>query len=189
MHTSTSRDASDQLSPLLTVLVHNADVAGRPGNDMAGRPGNDMAVWKICSYGQPFCGVWWITMDTGHKSMSTSTFSSNKQKYRETATTWAHTHKVSVWVEEKNVCVQMTNTRNHTGIITGEKRLAYTWTITPRCWERQGNNNNTTERQSNTIQLTRNSHFSKKNWPPRVGPEPTTISLVMDPTDKLGSSI
>ena len=30
--------------------------------------------------------------------------------------------------------------------------------------ERQGNNNNTTERQSNTTQLARNSHFSKKNW-------------------------
>ena len=44
-----------------------------------------------------------------------------------------------------------------------------------RCWERQGNNN-TTERQSNTTQLTRNSHFSKKNWLPRVGLEPTTIS-------------
>ena len=29
--------------------------------------------------------------------------------------------------------------------------------------ERQGNNN-TTERQSNTTQLARNSHFSKKNW-------------------------
>ena len=35
--------------------------------------------------------------------------------------------------------------------------------------ERQGNNNNTTERQSNTTQLARNSHFSKKNWLPRVG--------------------
>ena len=45
-----------------------------------------------------------------------------------------------------------------------------------RCWERQGNNNNTTERQSNTTQLARNSHFSKKNWLPRVGLEPTTIS-------------
>ena len=32
-----------------------------------------------------------------------------------------------------------------------------------RCWERQGNNNNTTERQSNTTQLAWNSHFSKKN--------------------------
>ena len=42
--------------------------------------------------------------------------------------------------------------------------------------ERQGNNNNTTERQSNTTQLARNSHFSKKNWLPRVGLEPTTIS-------------
>ena len=36
-------------------------------------------------------------------------------------------------------------------------------------------NNNTTERQSNTTQLTRNSHFYKKNWPPRVGLDPTTI--------------
>ena len=41
---------------------------------------------------------------------------------------------------------------------------------------KQGNNNNTTERQSNTTQLARNSHFSKKNWLPRVGLEPTTIS-------------
>ena len=42
--------------------------------------------------------------------------------------------------------------------------------------ERQGNNNNTTERQSNATQLARNSHFSKKYWLPRVGFEPTTIS-------------
>ena len=41
--------------------------------------------------------------------------------------------------------------------------------------ERQGNNN-TTERQSNTTQLARNSNFSKKNWLPQVGLEPTTIS-------------
>ena len=34
----------------------------------------------------------------------------------------------------------------------------------------------TTERQSNTTQLVRNSDFSKKNWLPRVGFEPTTIS-------------
>ena len=42
--------------------------------------------------------------------------------------------------------------------------------------ERQGNNNNTTERQSNATQLARNSHFSNKNWLPRVGFKPTTIS-------------
>ena len=44
--------------------------------------------------------------------------------------------------------------------------------------ERQGNNN-TTERQSNTTQLARNSHFSKKNWLPRVGLEPTTMYMYM----------
>ena len=32
----------------------------------------------------------------------------------------------------------------------------------------EGNNNNTTERQSDTTQLTRNSHFSKNNWLARV---------------------
>ena len=36
-------------------------------------------------------------------------------------------------------------------------------------------NNNTTERQSNTTQLVRNSHFSKKNCLPQVGLDPTTI--------------
>ena len=49
-----------------------------------------------------------------------------------------------------------------------------------RCLERLGNNNNTTERQSNTAQLAQNSHFSKKNWLLRVGLEPTTISLLGD---------
>ena len=41
---------------------------------------------------------------------------------------------------------------------------------------RKQGNNNTTERQSNTMQHARNSHFSKKNWLPRVGLKPTTIS-------------
>ena len=50
--------------------------------------------------------------------------------------------------------------------------------------ERQGNNN-TTERQSNTTQLARNSHFSKKNWLPRVGFEPTTISSPGDALTEL----
>ena len=44
--------------------------------------------------------------------------------------------------------------------------------------EMLGNNDNTTERQSNTTQLARNSHFSKKNWLPRVGLKPTTSSLL-----------
>ena len=40
--------------------------------------------------------------------------------------------------------------------------------------ERKGNNNNnTTEGKSNTTQLARNSHFSKKNWLPWLGSEPT----------------
>ena len=34
-----------------------------------------------------------------------------------------------------------------------------------------------------TTQLARNSHFSKKNWLPRVGLEPTTISLLVLPTE------
>ena len=55
-------------------------------------------------------------------------------------------------------------------------RLRYVNNHSKRCRERQGNNNNTTERQSNTMQLARNSHFSKKNWLPRLGLEPTTIS-------------
>ena len=46
-----------------------------------------------------------------------------------------------------------------------------------RCWERQGNNNNTTEKQSNTTQLAQNSHWKKSFfWLPRVGFKPTTIS-------------
>ena len=49
-------------------------------------------------------------------------------------------------------------------------------TITPRDAEK--GNNNTTERQSNTTQLTLNSHFSKKNWLPRVGVEPIIFSCV-----------
>ena len=39
---------------------------------------------------------------------------------------------------------------------------------------------NTTERQSNTTQPARNSHFSKKNWLSWVGFEPTTIRIVGD---------
>ena len=46
-----------------------------------------------------------------------------------------------------------------------------------RCLEKQGNNNNT---KAKTTQLARNSHFSKKNWLPRVELEPTTISLLGD---------
>ena len=63
--------------------------------------------------------------------------------------------------------------------------LLYTSTCTcmnnqsKRCLERQGNNN-TTERQSNTTQLARNSQFSRKNWLPRVGLKPMTISLLGD---------
>ena len=33
------------------------------------------------------------------------------------------------------------------------------------------------ERQSNTIQLARSSHFSKKNWLPRLGFEPMTFAI------------
>ena len=46
--------------------------------------------------------------------------------------------------------------------------------------QQEGNNSNATESQSNTTQLTQNSHFSKKNWLPRVGLEPTTISFPGD---------
>ena len=42
---------------------------------------------------------------------------------------------------------------------------------------KKGKEHNTTERQSNTPQLSQNSHFSKKNWLPRVGLKPTTISF------------
>ena len=46
-----------------------------------------------------------------------------------------------------------------------------------RCLERKTRQHNTTERQSNTTQLTQGSYFSKKKLP-RVGFEPTTIRLL-----------
>ena len=54
--------------------------------------------------------------------------------------------------------------------------VTYLNNLFKRCRERQGNNN-TTERQSNTPQTV---IFSKKNWLPQVGHEPTTINFPGD---------
>ena len=44
---------------------------------------------------------------------------------------------------------------------------------------RQGKATHTTERQSNTTQLTQSSHFSKKHWLPRVGFKPTDTYIIL----------
>ena len=69
------------------------------------------------------------------------------------------------------------NFSSHTVKWTEYREQVHEHNHSKRCWQ---SNNNTTERQSNTTQLAQNSHFSKKNWLPRVGLEPTTISFPGD---------
>ena len=48
-----------------------------------------------------------------------------------------------------------------------------------KCWDRQGNNNNK-QQKGKATKLAWNRHFSKKNWLPRVGFKPMTISSLGD---------